>query len=112
MPKYQPISVMMLAVLVLPIVMSHPTHADTQKVIDDLKRNKPNEVATYIDRRVGCNYWSSEPPYDAERAAEIKKVISDLRCQTLNRDEESLRSHYAKSPTVLNALDEAHDLIY
>jgi hypothetical protein len=102
----------MLAVLAAQISVAHSARADTQAVIDDLKCDQPSEVAAYIDRRVGCNYWSSEPPYDAERAAEIKKVLGDLKCQALTDDERSLRARFAASPNVLKALDEARDLTY
>lgn len=99
-----------LAILVTPITVSHPVHADA---IDDLKRDQPPDVAAYIDRRAGCNYWASEAPFDSERAADIKKAMGELKCSSLAGDEKQLRAFYAKSSVrVLKVLDEARDLTY
>jgi hypothetical protein len=102
----------LLALLAASIIVPHPARADMQAIINDLKRDEPPEVATFIDRRAGCNYWSSEPPFDSERVAEIKKVMDDLKCHALAHDEKNLRARYAKSPSVLKALDETRNLTY
>jgi cytochrome c556 len=41
-----------------------------------LKKGQPKDVSELVDRLVGCNHWSDEEPYDAERKQEISSAIS------------------------------------
>lgn len=66
----------------------------------------PVEVTRFLDRRMECEHWMGEEPYDAERRAEIEDAISDLRCARLGRDEARLRKRYAKRADVIAKLDE------
>jgi hypothetical protein len=67
----------------------------------------PRDVARYIERREGCNHWAGEEGYDAARRAEINKVIADLKCTALGRDEKILRHRYRHNPVTLRALKKA-----
>ena len=67
----------------------------------------PRDVARYVDRREGCNHWAGEEGYDAARRAEINKVIADLRCTALDRDERVLRHRYRHNPAALRQIRKA-----
>ena len=69
----------------------------------------PHDVAAYIDRRLGCNHWADEDGYDANRRAEIKRAVADLRCATLDQDELALRRRYRHDPAILRQIGEARD---
>lgn len=100
-----------LAALTTLIAVAQPAGAEMQ-AIDRLKSGQPPDIASFIDRQVGCQHWSGEEAYDAERATDIKKALRELKCQALARDERRLRTRYAKSPNALRALDQAHDASY
>jgi hypothetical protein len=70
----------------------------------------PHPVRAFIDRRSDCHHWLGEEPYDAARKAEIAKAVTQLRCQSLARDEARLRHRYRRVPHVLAALRKARDL--
>ena len=65
----------------------------------------PGEVTRFLERREGCDHWTGEEPYDAERRAEIEAAIADLRCTTIERDEARLRKRHARRADVIAALD-------
>jgi len=71
----------------------------------------PKDVERFIVRRVGCNHFLGEEPYDQERAAELDRAIRDLRCAKLESNERTLRRVYRNQPAVLNLLDETADLL-
>jgi hypothetical protein len=100
----------MLAALTVPIALAHPASAEMQ-AIDQSKSGRPPDIASFIGRQVGCRHWSGESAVDAERAAQIKKALRELKCRALAGDERRLRIRYAKSPNALRALDQADDLI-
>lgn len=66
----------------------------------------PRKVAAFIERRAGCNHFTGEEPYDAERRAFLEKTIRQLRCARIERDERALRRQYRRQPAVLRLLDE------
>jgi hypothetical protein len=72
----------------------------------------PRDVRVHIDRQMGCNHWSGEEPYDAERRRQIMAAARELRCTSLERDEQRLRHRYASSPAVLKALTEYRDALW
>ena len=67
----------------------------------------PRDVASYVDRREGCNHWAGEEGYDAARRAEINKAIADMRCTALDRDERVLRYRYRHDPAALRQIRKA-----
>lgn len=72
-------------------------------------RTAPPDLRGVIERRLGCNHWGGEEPYDAERAAQIRAAAERLRCTMLDRDEARLRTRYARQPRHLRMLSAARD---
>lgn len=79
---------------------------------EKLKKNQPKDVVERIDRLVGCNHWSGEEPYDAERRKEISLALADLKCDRLARDEAAARRRYAKKPDTIKVLQQAKETSY
>jgi cytochrome c556 len=80
--------------------------------LDSLKKGQPKDVSDLIDRLVGCNHWSGEEPYDAERKKEISSAIADLKCTRLAKDVAAARKRYASNPGTIKALDQAQETSY
>jgi hypothetical protein len=72
----------------------------------------PRDVRVHLDRRMGCNHWLGEEPYDKERARQINAAVRELRCASLDREEPLLRKRYGASPPVLKALDDYRDTLW
>jgi hypothetical protein len=71
----------------------------------------PQDVATFIERRTGCNYWYGEVTGRGDgRDQSIRKQLRKLRCDTIGRDERALRKRHARSPAVLKLLNETTEL--
>lgn len=69
----------------------------------------PREVRVLIDRRLNCDHWAGEEPYDRARRREINAALRDLRCGTVEREETRLKRRYARLPQVLKALADSRD---
>jgi hypothetical protein len=68
-------------------------------------------VATFIERRTGCNHWdgevgSSEPA----REEQVQQARKELRCDKIDADERALRMKYQIRSDVLRLLDDTRDL--
>ena len=74
-----------------------------------LMQDMPSDVAALIQRRVECNHWSGEDPYDAERAAFIARAVRRARCDRVDADEAVLARRYAERADVLARLAKARD---
>jgi hypothetical protein len=83
---------------------------DYQNAIDTLTYGQPPDIAAFAARRVECNHWSGEEPYDKQHAAEIADAVQRLRCEDLDGEERTLRRRYAKRPAVLRVLNTAAGL--
>ncbi len=55
----------------------------------------PADILAWAGRRLGCDHWLGEEPYDADRAADIEAAVSDLQCRTVDADEAALLDRYA-----------------
>ena len=86
--------------------------ADTEDIMHALTQGMPADVSDFIYRRVECNHWEGEEPYDAERAGEIEAATLRLGCEDLPQQEQSLREFYSGEPTVLESLYKATDLVF
>jgi len=71
----------------------------------------PKQVVAFIERRADCNHFLGEEPYDKEREAELNRTIRELRCDRIDRDEQTLRRAYAKNRVILSLLDETADML-
>jgi hypothetical protein len=77
-----------------------------------LKAGQPTPVIDLVDRIVDCNHWSGEEPYNAERREEIRKAITELRCDSLKTDEEALLRKFKDDENVRKAIDAAKNLFF
>lgn len=55
----------------------------------------PADILGWAGRRLGCDHWSGEDAYDAERGAQIEAAVAELQCDRLEADEAALVAHYA-----------------
>jgi hypothetical protein len=95
------------------MALSANLHAqDFKSDFEKLTRNLPDEVSRFIYRKIGCNHWTTEEPYDTARKAEIAAAEQQLSCSKLVEDEQGLRQKYQDSDNVLHALDTASSLYY
>ena len=78
--------------------------------VKELQKGMPGPVASLISRTVECNHWSGEEGYDAARRAEIKKALSELRCEDLEKDENVVLKQYGSNPAVRRSIRAAKDL--
>jgi len=77
-----------------------------------LKKGQPKEVSELIDRLVGCNHWSGEEPYYAERKQEISSAMVDLKCARLAKDDAAARNRYANKRSTMKVLQQARATSY
>ena len=91
-------------------LVAHVHAVPVQDALTRLTQDLPRDAVAVVKRRVYCNHWSDEEPYDAARAHEIARHIRQLRCNTVERDEARLRKRYADNARVLNAIDAAQNL--
>lgn len=97
-------------VILLVFCATHALASDDP--LASLKKGQPKDVSDLIDRLVGCNHWSGEEPYDAERKQEISSAMADLKCARLAKDEATARKRYANKPGTIKALQQARETSY
>ena len=90
---------LMLAAVIAAAALGHFTDPDLAHL-----NALPRDVRVLIDRKISCEHWAGEEPYDAGRRREIEKAVRELRCDSLERDEARLRRRYAGSKPVLKAI--------
>jgi hypothetical protein len=82
---------------------------------DDLRARidrSPHDVATFIDRRIGCNHWGGEGNTEyPERERQVRHALAALRCDRIDGDERALRMKYRRKPQVLELLSETESLL-
>ena len=67
----------------------------------------PQDVATFIKRRAGCNHFGGETGSgDPEREQQVPEDVTKLRCNEVEADERSLQRAYREQPKVLDLLKE------
>ena len=71
----------------------------------------PPDIATYVQRRAGCNHWGGEEPYDKARHDEINRAVAKLSCNTLDDDEKALLRRYRSTPALLQRIRAARDAL-
>lgn len=95
-------------VVILSVFFATCASADDDPLAS-LKKGQPKDVSELVDCFVGCNHWSGEEPYDAERKREISSAISDLKCARVAKDEAAARQRYANKPATIKALQRARE---
>jgi hypothetical protein len=82
---------------------------------DDLRARidrSPQDVATFIDRRIGCNHWGGEGGTEyPERERQVRHALAALRCDRIDQDDRALRMKYRRKPQVLELLRETESLL-
>ena len=71
---------------------------------------QPRPVRVFVERRLECNHWGGEEPYDAARRREIHRAVRALRCNSLEKDEQQLLRRYpakGELPSLFEAVREA-----
>lgn len=87
------------------------THTSAFSEVRAQAERVPGRVEAFISRRANCNHFTGEEPYDKARAAELNRVIRELRCVRVDQDEAKLRQRYRSDPCILKLLDDtANDL--
>jgi hypothetical protein len=70
---------------------------------------QPRAIRHFVARRMECDHWAGEEPYDAARRREIERAIRALRCGQIETDEVALRHRFARYPEIIVILDETRD---
>lgn len=65
----------------------------------------PADVAAFRKRREECDHFRGEEPYDAERAAELRKAL-DRTCKGTDAELASLRRRHAGEKATIAALSD------
>jgi hypothetical protein len=87
--------------------------ASLGQVTDDaqtIPKGTPKSVRDLIGRRLGCNHWSDEDPHDDnERLAEILSAAKQLKCQSLDQDQQDLEMKFRRQPKIIRLLKISRD---
>jgi len=83
------------------------TGVQVNDALTSLAQQVPAGVFAWVQRRMACDHWGGEEPYDAERAAQIEAALSEARCDALETDGQTLRRTHADDDAVLAILARA-----
>lgn len=84
---------------------------DTLESLDTLRKDKPSDVVSFLDRQEQCAHWMGEDPYDAARGKEIEQAVQELKCDALDNDEKALRKKYVSKLEISDALSKVHEIL-
>jgi hypothetical protein len=101
------------AVVVLPVLalgLLTPAFADDYQDLDKLVATLPKDAAAVVNRRLECDHWAGEEPYDKARAREIARATTRAKCDSLERDEAAMLKRYADDPKVIKTVHDAKAL--
>jgi hypothetical protein len=96
--------------LVAVLAVLTPAFADDDQDLDKLVATLPKDAAAVVNRRLECDHWAGEEPYDKARAREIARATTRNKCDSLERDEAAMLKRYANDPKVVKAVNEAKAL--
>ena len=65
----------------------------------------PADILAWAGRRVGCDHWAGEEPYDADRATMIAEATVRLNCEGLEADQAALVDTYAGDEVALALIE-------
>ncbi|MBS0282157.1 MAG: hypothetical protein JSR25_13400 [Proteobacteria bacterium] len=60
-----------------------------------MEKTLSRDVRAFIERKIECNHWAGEEPYDAARARQIERAVQHLKCEALDKDEVALKRRHA-----------------
>jgi hypothetical protein len=96
--------------LLLVLAVLRPAFADDYQDLDKLVATLPKDAAAVVNRRLECDHWAGEEPYDKARAREIARATIRNKCGSLERDEAAMLKRYANDPKVVKAVHDAKAL--
>jgi hypothetical protein len=98
------------AMLISALALLTPAFADDYEDLDKLAATLPKDAGAVVKRRLECDHWAGEEPYDKARAREIAGAIRRNKCGSLERDEAATLKRYANDPKVAKAVNDAKSL--
>ena len=70
----------------------------------------PQSVRDLIERRISCNHWAGEDAHDdKERLAEILAAAKELKCQSLDQEQQALELKFKNQPKIVGLLKASRD---
>ena len=99
-----------IALLVSASGLLMPAFADDYEDLDKVIATLPRDAAAVVNRRLQCDHWAGEEPYDRARAREIARATRRNKCGSLERDEAATLKRYAGDPRVVKAVKDAKAL--
>ena len=101
----------MLALLVLLAAQTTPNDEHWEQLKTRI-RLAPHDVATFIERRTGCNHFDGEVGSGyPERERKVQDERKRLRCDQIEVDGQSLRKKYRDKSAVLRPLKQTEHLL-
>jgi hypothetical protein len=89
-----------------------PVDDEAWLILKDRIERAPQPVATFIERRTGCNHWNGKGGGgEPGREKQIERARKQLGCDQIDTDERSLRKRYRNLPDVLQLLNDTEDLM-
>jgi hypothetical protein len=98
------------ALLVVALGLLTPACAEDYEDLDKLVATLPKDAAAVVKRRLECDHWAGEEPYDNARAREIARAIRRNKCSSLATDEAATLKRYPNNPKVVKAVNDAKAL--
>jgi hypothetical protein len=87
-----------------------PPAIDPAVAWDNRLGNLPPDAASVIERVAACTHFSGEFNGDrSERDREVAAKMTELHCDTIERESATLREMYGDRPDVIEALTMASD---
>jgi hypothetical protein len=80
--------------------------ANTTAAEDEYPHGLPTPIQHFVERKIDCDHWLGEYPFDAERRAAIDRTLKNLRCDTLSRDKAVLERRYRHDLSALKQLND------
>jgi hypothetical protein len=100
-------------ILALAAILMHPTGIGDE-AWEHLRAQielAPQAVATFIERRTGCNHWDGEAGSSySEREEQVQSERRKLRCDHIQSDAHRLEHRYRGRPEILRLLHDTADL--
>ena len=101
-------------IIVASLLLAQPSAAEDEawQVLKARIESAPQDIATFIERRTGCNHFDGEAGSGyAEREKQVQAARTELRCDDIETDTRALEDKYGKQPALLQLLEETEDLL-
>lgn len=101
----------MITVLVLLVAQTTPRDEHWEQLKTRIQL-APHDVATFIERRTGCNHFNGEVGSSyPERERMVQDERKRLRCDQIEVDEQALRKKHRGKPAVVRLLKQTEHLL-